>query len=432
MKILVIGQCTLHWGRMEFGNIGNYYIIEPFFRLLHDTFPDANIKTTFQLSNRFCSDENVEVVPMELYYSWDNDLKKAEKELEIALQFLKTGELNHTTPYIDLVKKMDLVIDFSGDIWGDNADFLGKNRFYVGLIKDRVAQIFSDKTVMIAGSPGPFSEGKNLDFAKEVFKNFDLVTNRENISKGLLQSYGFDISKTYSLTCPAFRFEPAPLSTIKNFDYVDKIMSHKRPNVGFLICGWNFSEGPFDKWPRPNSDFEIFVKAIEKFSQKVEADIYLMSHSNGFPLPPKEFKLIHGRDFPIMEQLKNILKKNNIANNVFLLEDIYDTWQTKAILGQFDMVVSGRVHAAVGAMSQYVPTVIIDYGHEPKAHKLKGFAETAGQEEFLAQPELEEDLFVKMMQVWKNRTEIKEKLKITIPNVKDLGRQNFELLKNLF
>ena len=32
MKIFVIGQCTLHWGRMEYGNIGNYYVIEPFFR----------------------------------------------------------------------------------------------------------------------------------------------------------------------------------------------------------------------------------------------------------------------------------------------------------------------------------------------------------------------------------------------------------------
>jgi len=30
-NILLIGTIgTLHWGRMEFGNIGNYYIIEPF------------------------------------------------------------------------------------------------------------------------------------------------------------------------------------------------------------------------------------------------------------------------------------------------------------------------------------------------------------------------------------------------------------------
>jgi colanic acid/amylovoran biosynthesis protein len=47
MTIFVIGQCTIHWGRMEFGNIGNYYIAEPLFRELHRVFPEATIKTTF-------------------------------------------------------------------------------------------------------------------------------------------------------------------------------------------------------------------------------------------------------------------------------------------------------------------------------------------------------------------------------------------------
>ena len=73
MKIFVIGQCTLHWGRMEYGNIGNYYIVEPFFRELHRVFPKATIKTTFQMSDEFCEKEQVECVPMEEYYGWNDD-----------------------------------------------------------------------------------------------------------------------------------------------------------------------------------------------------------------------------------------------------------------------------------------------------------------------------------------------------------------------
>lgn len=46
-KILVTGLCTLHWGRLEFGNIGNYYIVEPLFRLLHKHFPNYEVLTTF-------------------------------------------------------------------------------------------------------------------------------------------------------------------------------------------------------------------------------------------------------------------------------------------------------------------------------------------------------------------------------------------------
>jgi len=432
MKILVIGQCTLHWGRMEFGNIGNFYIMEPFFRLLYEIFPKSEVSTTFQMSDRFCEDEKIARLPMSLYYDWQDDLKQAQNELSIANEFLNTQKLNNPTPYINLVKDMDLVIDFSGDIWGDNADFLGEDRFMVGLIKDRVAQIFAKKTVMIAGSPGPFSEGKNLDFAKKVFKNFDLVTNREFISKGLLESYGFNTSKTHSLTCPAFRFEPAPLSEIKLLDKVSNIVSNERVTIGFLICGWNFTEGPFDKWPRPDSDYTVFAEAIEEFSKERDVDIYLMSHSNGFPIPPKEFKLIHGRDYPIIKQLQALLKERGKVKNVFALDGVYDAWQSKAILGQFDMVVSGRVHAAVGAMSQLVPTVVIDYGHEPKAHKLKGFAEVAGQLENVAQPDETNDLIKKMNKVWVNRLDVKSSLEKNIPRVKQLGKENFIKLKELF
>lgn len=54
MRILITGQCTVHWGRLEFGNIGNYYITETSIRELHRVFPDAEIVTTFQMTDDFC------------------------------------------------------------------------------------------------------------------------------------------------------------------------------------------------------------------------------------------------------------------------------------------------------------------------------------------------------------------------------------------
>ena len=431
MRIFITGQCTLHWGRMEFGNIGNYYIIEPFVRLIHETFPDAELVTTFQMSDRFCRDEKIRVLPMDLYYGWDNDLEKAEKELTIAKELSRTGIFKETTPYIKEVYKADLVIDFSGDIWGDNADFLGKDRFYVGLCKDRVAQLIAPKTVMLAGSPGPFDNKENLEFAKEVYSNFDLVTNREFISINLLNEYGFDTSKTYSLACPAFRFEPANIEEIINLPQVSDILNSNRPKIGFVICGWNFKKGPFDRWPRENSDYEIFVDAIEKFSNEVDADIYLMSHSNGFPIPPEEFQLQHGRDYPVIKQLQRVIEERGLAKNVYSLDGVYDAWQTKAIIGHFDMFVSGRVHAAVAALSQSIPTVIIDYGHEPKAHKLKGFAEVANALDYVANPDQTDDIFHKMNRCWNERDVYRSNLFSHIPKVKELAKQHFDLLKPL-
>jgi len=187
-RILIIGQCTLHMGRMEHGNIGNYYIIEPLIRNLHKNFPNSNIFTTLQMTDKFCKKEKISCLPIDLYYSWSKkDLDIAYKELAIASIFNETHQIISSTPYIKEVLKSDLIVDFSGDMWSDNTDLVGKNRLIIGLIKDRVAQLLGKKTVMLAGSPGPFSNTKIKEFAKQVYKNFDLVTNREPLSTSLLK-----------------------------------------------------------------------------------------------------------------------------------------------------------------------------------------------------------------------------------------------------
>ena len=62
--ILVTGLCTLHWGRLQYGNIGNYYIVEPLFRELHRWFQGYTIYTTFQMDDSFADRENIRVLPM--------------------------------------------------------------------------------------------------------------------------------------------------------------------------------------------------------------------------------------------------------------------------------------------------------------------------------------------------------------------------------
>jgi len=432
MKIFIIGQCSLHWGRMEFGNIGNYYIIEPFIRELYKVFPEASIKTTMQMSNRFCKEERLSLVPMDLYYGWSgNDLEVAQKELNLAKTYAESGVLKEETPYIKEVMQADLVIDFSGDIWGDNANFLGDDRFLVGLLKDRVAQLLGKKVVMLAGSPGPFSKKETLPFAQEVFECFDLVTNREPMSIDLLKEDGFNTSKTQSLACPAFLFERAKGADVEKLLHAEGLRNKDKPIVGFILCGWNFEVGPFDKESRNDEDFTKFAEAVEYLTEELDVRVCLMSHSNGFDIPPAPFKLKHGRDYKITKQLERILHERAISKDFFTLNDVYDTWITKAIINEFDMLVSGRVHAAVSGLSQSVPTVIIDYGHEPKAHKLIGFAKVAQVEEYVADPCSITDLKDKIYQCYSQREEYGEHLNKRIPIVQKLARQNFEILKTV-
>jgi len=420
---------------MEFGNIGNYYILEPFVRELHATFPGCELRTTMQLSQRFCEGEKVTSLPMELYYAWDpNELSAAQEELAISEEYKKHGKLACRTPYIDAVMWADLVIDFSGDIWGDNANFLGPDRFRVGLIKDQIAINLGKRVAMLAGSPGPFSNADTRELAREVYAGFDLVTNREPISMQLLQDAGFDTTRTVTLACPAFLFEAAPPAEISNIIRREEyeLGGGGRPLVGFIVCGWNFTTGPFDRWPRTNDEYSTFCEAVEFLTGSLNARVCLMSHSNGFDPSSPAFMLQHGRDYPIAKQLQQVLESRGIARNVFAIDGVYDAWKTKAIIGSFDMLVSGRVHAAVAGLSQRVPTVIVDYGHEPKAHKLRGFAAVAGAQDYVANPASATDLIEKIEACWSERSAIRNHLDLHIQAVNDLAKRNFRLLKELF
>lgn len=427
MRILVIGQVSLHWGRMEYGNIGNYYIAEPFFRELHRVFPKAEIFTTLQMTETFALRENITVLPMDLYYGFkEDDLEIALKELAIA-----TVGGNMQTPFIKEVLKADLVIDFSGDMWGDNADLAGKDRFLVGLIKDRVAQLLGKPTVMLAGSPGPFNTTKFLPFARLVYENFTLVTNRERISKTLMKNNGFDISKTLDLACPSFLFEAASDEKIRErIPFALKSESERtRPIIGFILCGWNFQIGPFGRTPRDDEEFSVFVKTVDFIVNELKSTVVLMSHSNGFHLPPN-FELIRGRDYDTVKQLYSLLS-DETKEHTILLSEILLPAETKAVIRQFDMLVSGRVHGAIAGLSQSIPTVILDYGHEPKAHKLKGFADMADVSEYICNPNKYDEITEKIAKCFNERDTINSALKEKNIELSRLAKKNFEVLKEV-
>jgi colanic acid/amylovoran biosynthesis protein len=430
MRILVIGQVSVHWGRVEFGNIGNYYITRTAFRELHRVFPDAEIFTTFQMTEEFCNNERVNCLPMELFYNWDdNDLNRAYKELGIAEYYSQTKQLIETTPYIDEVLKSDLVIDFSGELWGDHAEPVGKNRFLVGLIKDRVAQLFNKKTVLLAGSQGPFSDAKTKEFAKIVFKNFSIVSNREAASYDLLKENGFDVSKVENFTDPAFLFEPKSDDEMFEVFKLENIKHEDKETVGYILCGFNMLEGPYDKEPRRDAEFIQFAESVEYIVNELGARVCLMSHQNGFDLPPN-FKLINGRDFPYAKQLYDVVEKRGLVNmsDVLCISRPYIPVELKAIIKQFDMFVSGRIHGFVAAVSQNVPTVIINRGFGAKSHRNIGFARSVGLEEYIADPHSSSDLISKIDKCWKNKEELKLLLSKRIPEVKEKAHDCFNSL----
>jgi colanic acid/amylovoran biosynthesis protein len=317
-------------------------------------------------------------------------------------------------------------------MWGDHAEPVGKNRFLINLLKLRTAQLLKKKTVLLAGSQGPFNvTEKIMNLAKEVYSGYWKILNREAASIELLKENGFDTSRALSFTDPAFIFEPARQEEIKNLLHDDLIISENNPTVGFVLCGFNMLEGPYDKEPRLDSEFIQFVELLEYIVQKLDARIFLMSHQNGFIKEP-EFKLINGRDYPFAKRLHELVVKRGKVDSdkVILAKGPYNPKQTKAIIANFDMFISGRIHAFVSAVSQCVPTVIINRGFGGKSHRNIGFARSVGMEDFVADPASLDDMKNKVNRCWQNRNELRKQLEENIPFVKNRAHELFDNLRS--
>lgn len=431
MRILLTGQCTLHWGRMEYGNLGNYAIIEPLVRELHRTFSNAEIVTTFQMSDQFCQRERVQRLPMELYYGWAKmDFPRSLIEILSALTCRLLSFCPARTGFIREVMASDLVIDYSGDLWGENASLLGKKRFIIGILKDMTAYLLGKPVVLLAGSPGPFTRKWSQWLASAMLKRFALVTNREPCSTGLLRRDGLPMSGVQTLACPAFLFEGKSDQEMQQAFEKEGLLEKDAPRVGFVLCGWNMPIGPFNRSPREDSEFTVFAEAVEYLENELGLEVFLMSHNNAFT-PPPDFRMFEGRDHETILQLKKVLDQRGLAKKVRMIKGVYDCGESKAIIRRFDMLVSGRIHAAVSGLTQHIPTVIIDYGHEPKAHKLRGFALVAGVSEYVADPANSDELKQILQACWTRRREIRENLARTIPAVQDLARRNFRLIREV-
>jgi colanic acid/amylovoran biosynthesis protein len=249
----------------------------------------------------------------------------------------------------------------------------------------------------------------------------------------MLFKNGFDVSRVMNFTDPAFLFEPAVPEEIKEIIKNDNIYSKSRKTIGFVLCGFNMLEGPYDKEPRRDDEFTQFCELIEFIINELGAAVFLMSHQNGFQKKP-EFKFVNGRDYPYAERLYEIVKKRGIADIEFLTyaKGPYTPKETKAIIRNFDMFISGRIHAFVAAVSQHVPTVIITRGHGGVSHRNIGFAKSVGLEEYICHPESIKDMKLKVRNCWENKEELKDILIKKIPEVKKTANDLFNTLKTIF
>ena len=432
-KILVTGLCTLHWGRLQYGNIGNYYIIEPLFRLLHKYNPDADIFTTFQMDETFQKRENLMILPMEVYYAWrDDDVGQAILDYEQAKLLDRNDGIKELTPWNELVMGMDMVINISGDMWGDNAEHVGKDRFKVDCYKMRAAQLMNKTCILHAVTPGPFDNAWDIDFVKETFEGFSGVYVREKISLGNLKKWGFNTDRVFYAPCPSFVFEPDRCYEGSVKSIVKSIRKQKGLAIGLTFGGFNMPIGPYDMWPREDSQYDSYVQLALHILNHTKASIILFSHTNGFEREPV-FQLKNGRDFEILKQFFEIMMKktinNEIAQRIYLIDRPMLPANMKAFIGDLDLLITGRVHASVAALSQCVPAVFIEYDQRViRSDKMTGFSAQLGMEKFVSSPDDTESLIASVDMCIKSLGKIKKNIQEVLPTIQNAAEEAFRTM----
>jgi colanic acid/amylovoran biosynthesis protein len=423
MRILVIGQLSFEMNRLEFGNVGNYYIVQGFFRELKRVFHEAKVCTTLQLTSSFAIQEGIEILPLELYWNKNNASEAREEFLAVARSI--PGECARST-FIDEVMKCDLVVDFSGDIWSDNADLLERGRFEAGIYKNRTVKALGVHQVLMASSPGPFNS-LDVDLVKKGLSSFDLIVNREGASRLLLENAGVDEDVIYDGACPAFLMNPDNVvDEFADWEHVD--YADHEGNVGLIVCGFNFIEGPHNLLDRPDSHYDFFVEIIDVIVRAGNR-VTLMGHSNGFVIPPDEFALKRGSDYKHALRLWELCIKKGLGGDVVLMESVISPNSCFKLIGSLKALVSGRIHGGVAGFVNLVPTLIIDYGHAPKAHKLRGFMDLlGGNYEMLSAEKPDESLEI-LRQFVGNLKQERERLSEVVPQVQRRVHDSFDQLR---
>jgi len=416
---------------METHNLGNYLIVEPMMQNRRREFPDAEIRTTIQLSDKLCSAFNVEpdrhvrwwkYKPRHVALSFSDLLRaliwRGLKLLGIksSIQPLISSEL------LAQFSQADLILNFDGDYFGDNANPM---RFLENCLRITIARILGKPIIEFSASPGPFTRSViHRWFGPSTLNRMQAILNREPASSDVLRHAGVKSSLITDTACPSFLFSSKPTTDPSSLLLAEGLNPAK-PIIGVILCGWNMPKPPYTKAPRDPEELLAFLPMLNRLLAETDAQLLLMSHSHR---TGKDGSLEPGPDFTIMSQFYEALKPEQHPHRLFLLKGLFDATDMRGILSQLDLLVSGRLHGAVSAMTNCVPTVIVDYGHEPKAHKLRGLAQLMEISDYLVDPAQPDTLAEVVASAWRDRAALRTHLQKRLPEVQALARKNFALL----
>jgi len=312
--------------------------------------------------------------------------------------------------YLSVINKADIVASIAG---GDSfSDIYGVGRFYYVTLPQILCIILGKDIVQLPQTYGPFNKTITKIITKFILKNSCAIYSRDYQGvqqiKELLNNKNIESKVMFSYDV-GFIVEPKHPNKID----IDNLstMKEEKELVGLNVSGLLYMGG----YSRQNMfkfiiDYKELIKIlIETIIDKWKANVILVPHVFGEAnLNLESDEAICGQ---IYESYKGIYDKK-----IFYPKGKYNHREIKYIIGKCDFFLGSRMHACIAAISQNIPTVPIAY-----SKKFIGVMETVGMNPYIADPRVMKiDKILQVVETaWKKKEEIRGKLEIIIPQVKE-------------
>lgn len=432
--ICITGLTTCEPGRYE-QNRGNMAILLPLCSGLRKAMPDAQLVGTIGLLDSSAEACHYRFVPhatalsrqgriaSRIEYAWARlDLLRASiwgllrKNLLVDARILIGGK--RLAPFRDA----DLVLFFNGDIFGDNARPRRLKRFALDML---IAVALGKPAVEFAGSPGPFTASRESRAAQHVLERLSLVLTREDLSAKLLRQAGVKGVPIVAAACPAFLLEPASPERVAEILREEGIDLSGPPTIGMNLTAHNFGIGGGNVTQEKVGRFrnlEQYAGVLRRMLDQTEANVLLIPHAYYFDAASG--KDLQTNDYTVLERLYELVGGDKYGRRLRILKGIYSVSELKGLLGRLDLYVAGRMHSAIGAISQCVPTVFLAYGH-----KHRGIAGLLNQARYVCTSQETESVWETVQDAWINRARIRQELQAAVPAVKRRATRSFDVVR---
>ena len=320
----------------------------------------------------------------------------------ISLKTLKRSE--------DHFSWADAVISTGGDVFSSYYRNLEHHLTFI-----RSATRARKPVILLAHSIGPFKSEREQKLFEDAMRKVPLITIRESLSFEYVCKMDLENTNVELTADTAFLLPPA------NSKIIDRL--------------WQVYHLPFDKpvvGIAPSQGITYYSKSSYEAHLKVLRDlIQYLTRKLDFHvilIPHVRENYVNNNDSILCSQIYRSL---DFPSDVTVISLEHSTEELKGLIKRCDLIIAERMHAAIAALSQSIPALVIGYSIKARGILRDIFGDDINKYLVEIDTLSVQSLKYKVQQILEEQNTISAHLKRIMPRITKFAMKNFDLLEKL-